>query len=1250
MVAACLVATVAIAPYSGLHTGVRAASGPPGPWSPSPDLVVSEVVTGGSSASDEWVEVHDHGSLAVDLGGLELVYVTAAGGTVTRKANWEQKILKPGASLLLANEAGAFAGLADGTWSGGLAAAGGTIVLRVIGGEVVDSLSWGTAASAWVEGRPGLAPPAGSSLERLPDHGDRNGRDTNDNRDDTWVQPQPIPDARSVDPTPGPTPRPTAEPTPEPTAQPTPELTPRPTAEPTLEPTPEPTPRPTAEPTLEPTPEPTPRPTAEPTAEPTPEPTAQPTPEPTPRPTAEPTPEPTAQPTPEPTPRPTAEPTPEPTPDPTAEPTPTLAPTSAPTPRPTPAPLPIADARARALGTQVTVEGVLTTSLGLTDTGKGAFIEDDTAGLALYLPSATWPAIFAGHAVRATGAISSRYGQLTLTLAAGTDLVDLGAGTDPTAVELGDGSPEAVEGRLVVVRGTISGSPDDLADGFAVDLTDGRTSHRVVVATGTSIQRSVLSSGRRAVIRGVVGQRASTAAGTNGYRIWPRSLADIEDQPSPTPQPSQSPSATATPDVSQRPDPTPGATARPGPTASATARPSPTGTPVATPTATPRVSPRPTATPRPTASPRPTATPLVVPVVSIAAARGMPIGSRIAVEGTVTVVPGRVLRSGVTFLQDGTGGIAVELPRGVDAGTIVPGVIVQLAGKLANPYANLELRGGTVTDLVILGRGGVPSPVVITSGGMSEAREGELARITGVVERVESGSSGSLAITLRDNGGEARVFAFGGLHLARDRFPAGSLWTVSGIVGQRESTSGAGDGYRIWPGDAGDLARGGTTPTPRPGPTPTQRPGPTPSPRPTGTPRPGTSAPPAKPVRIRSVQDGQTVTIEATITAPAGLIDGDRRRVTVQDGSGALLLRFPDGASVPAVGTRVRATGKVGTWYGGLQLAAETPPTARGKGPAGPLVLRRAPGAADEWRLVRLTVRITDVARSGDTWRAEATLGAGGALPIVGLAGSKIPSTALGEGRSATITGIVKRAYPTASDQRFAVVPRTAADIQLGRDPNTVAGVGSGDGGPGQPSASGPPDGDTSEHATGRTTTAVVDTPLAGLTTLAGRNVRVSGVLQVVDQRVLTIDDGSARAQVRLLDDDPTFEPPLVAGEVLNVVGVVAERDIGGWEVVARVQGVVRAASLALPTVAPSVPVAPPSSAPGPAIAVVGPMPPTTAPSGDPLRLVFAVLVGGLAAAVVMAGGLLMTRPLRRRSAGQGGTPAVGTDGRLDAP
>ena len=52
---------------------------------PTSTLVVSEVQTGGTSASDEFVEVANQGSTAVDLGGLELVYVTASGTTVTRR-------------------------------------------------------------------------------------------------------------------------------------------------------------------------------------------------------------------------------------------------------------------------------------------------------------------------------------------------------------------------------------------------------------------------------------------------------------------------------------------------------------------------------------------------------------------------------------------------------------------------------------------------------------------------------------------------------------------------------------------------------------------------------------------------------------------------------------------------------------------------------------------------------------------------------------------------------------------------------------------------------------------------------------------------------------------------------------------------------------------------------------------------------------------------------------------------------------
>src|SRR5256885_14353729 len=55
-------------------------------WPISTGLLLAEVVTGGASASDEYVEITNGGSVDADLGGIELVYITSRGATVTRKA------------------------------------------------------------------------------------------------------------------------------------------------------------------------------------------------------------------------------------------------------------------------------------------------------------------------------------------------------------------------------------------------------------------------------------------------------------------------------------------------------------------------------------------------------------------------------------------------------------------------------------------------------------------------------------------------------------------------------------------------------------------------------------------------------------------------------------------------------------------------------------------------------------------------------------------------------------------------------------------------------------------------------------------------------------------------------------------------------------------------------------------------------------------------------------------------------------
>ncbi len=1102
--------------------GIVAAA--PAPWDPSPDLVIGEVVTGGKAASDEWIELFHRGRQPADLGGLELVYVTASGSSVSRKVDWSGSVLRPGGSLLLANGNGAWADLADATWTGGLAAGGGSVVLRVTGGEVIDSLSWGDAANDWVEGHPGPAPGPGESLERLPDGGLRTGLDTNDNRADTWIQRLPIPDARHTTP----------------------------------EPTPQPTPTPTPEPTDAPTPQPTPAPTA------------------------------------------------------TAVPTPT--------PAPTPQALDIVTARAQAPGTRVRVVGTLNMRPGLVGAGKGGYLQDHTAGIAISLASAAWPAIDAGRLVQVDGTLGSRFGEATITLDGAPSIMDIGPGDQLVPVAVSAGSLEHVEGRLVVASGTISGSPDDLSDGFAVDLTTSTGSLRVVVADATGIDRATLSSGRRVAITGVAGQHASTAAGTNGYRIQPRGPDDLVEQPAATSTPFATPSGLG---GSPGPDPAP------------------------------TVTPRPTATPKPTPTAAPTASP--VSVVSIASARQLPVGARIAIEGTVTAIPGRILRAGVTFLQDGTGAIAVALPDGVDGAAITPGTILRLAGRIADPYANRELRAERATDVVVLGEGGVPAPASVGSDGLVESREGRLVRSVGTIVRLESGSSGSLAVTLRDATGEMRVFLFGALGVAKGDLTVGAGLRVTGIVGQRETSSGAGDGYRIWPRDRSDLVATAAAPTARPGATGAPR----------STDRPDATT--SRVTRIAAASEGATVTVQGMVTAPAMLLDGEGRRVTLQDGSGAILLRLPAGAAAPAVGARLRATGTVGSWYGGRQLAADAAPSQTGTGRATPVVLRRVPGSDDEWRLVRVRVRITDVSRNGDTWRAEATLGAAGGVPIVGVARSGIPSTALVEGRTAVITGIVKRAHPSASDQRFGIVPRSVTDIELGdapagRDPSAsgdpaVGAPGSSDPGtPGTPGIVGDP-------------SAMTAVALRDLPRLEGRTVRVAGAVRDLTLPMLTLDDGTGRGIVRLLDQDTQFVPPLVAGEVLNVTGMVTARDVGGWEVVAGSDAVIRASSLRLVATTHG-----PDADPDVGRAVL----PSTAPSGapanalhptagdDPGRLALAGVLGLLAAGSVLVAGVGVVMGIRQRTratpqgvgtepagspAGPGPDgPAVGTLGDLDGP
>lgn len=82
-------------------------------------ILVSEVVTGGQAASDEFVELYNASTVIVDLTGLELVYASASGATISRKVVWTSPTqVSPGHHLLIANGAGTYAATADAVYSG----------------------------------------------------------------------------------------------------------------------------------------------------------------------------------------------------------------------------------------------------------------------------------------------------------------------------------------------------------------------------------------------------------------------------------------------------------------------------------------------------------------------------------------------------------------------------------------------------------------------------------------------------------------------------------------------------------------------------------------------------------------------------------------------------------------------------------------------------------------------------------------------------------------------------------------------------------------------------------------------------------------------------------------------------------------------------------------------------------------------------------------------------------------------------
>jgi len=559
------------------------------------------------------------------------------------------------------------------------------------------------------------------------------------------------------------------------------------------------------------------------------------------------------------------------------------------------------------------------------------------------------------------------------------------------------------------------------------------------------------------------------------------------------------------------------------------------------------------------------------------------------VQGVVVAEPGRILGDRTTCIQDASGGICVRLPEGVAAER---GQVLLVDGPLAAPYGNLELRPAA-GGVAVVGSLPLPAPRPLALAELGEGTEGLLARSGGIVRSISTSAAGAITLILDDGSSQGRIYIHAEVGAKPDRFARGQRLLATGIVGDRLGL------YRLWPRTEADIEIG--HPSHPPGPTPK------PSTAPTARPSAGPTAPPSVSIAEALRRPGQKVTVEGVVSAPATLLDADGRRQTIQHGGAAILVRWPAGTRPVPVGQRVRVSGEVGTYYGAPQLAASNAPAGLGRGELVVTAVTRGPIEPRlEWQLVRVSGVVESVQRSGDAWRAEIKL-AGGAVAVVGLARSGIGADTLVRGSQATVTGLVRRAYPTATDQRFQVVPRSPSDIRGGGPGSTPPPrAGSSPAPPGNP-VPGPELSPGQSSPPGAVGPLAVD--LADLAAREGDRVRVGGRLLAIEADRLLLDDGTAQALVRLGVDARPLIALLRRGTLINATGVITRSATGGLIVEVAEAGDVAIAG-AWVGAAPSVPPAtsPPPSQGGRGPLATAPDKPTQ-PAPDGLMLLLGALV-----------------------------------------
>ena len=172
-------------------------------------------------------------------------------------------------------------------------------------------------------------------------------------------------------------------------------------------------------------------------------------------------------------------------------------------------------------------------------------------------------------------------------------------------------------------------------------------------------------------------------------------------------------------------------------------------------------------------------------VISIAEARGLPLGTVVTIDGSVTVPSGAFSSS--TFdqgfaIQDHTGGIYVSVPDNLGFGLRQQ---VRVTGELADTVLPGLLVLINVTDIKSHGSGPKVHALPAATGSVGEGTEGKLVRITGTITHpVFNDLPYGNIFFIDDGSGEVHSFVSASTGIDVSGLSQGQTIEVTGFSGQ----------------------------------------------------------------------------------------------------------------------------------------------------------------------------------------------------------------------------------------------------------------------------------------------------------------------------------------------------------------------------------------------------------------------------------------------------------------------------------